>query len=647
MRAFLQAVALGLFLTVPLWDSVASPKKKEWTVMVYMAADNNLAIAGLDDLEEMEKAGGSSSDVQFVVQAEFSKDNLAQYGLRKPQNFQRPNYHTFRYPVVKSRNLYGPEGKVKDIGNRNMTLASELSSFIKWAKKTYPAKRYALVLWNHGGGVQGLLQDETSAGYDLMSLQTLRSALQSAGKVDLIDFDMCLMASYEVFNVLDGMTDYVVASQEVVPGAGNPYQPIFKALRRKPKMTPRALSLLIAQKYNDSYHDERSSTTISAFAMSGYGAFVSALDALAAASEAALTPIKTPMTSAAGAAQAYEFKVYKDIQDLLTRVVPLLPDDAAVSTLPTLVDSVDSALNSSNFLLTNLLHEGTSFGSRSVANSHGLSITLPALNGDDVFDTGGPGSLANYLTQVPGTQWSSFVNAYVGVGVPQDVVDLGDERPSWYLVWNSAAERNSAEVDLAIVEPDGNFYFPYLGTVTPNGTLTPDSVQSGEPFEGFSFQRFIAPGTYYLFGMLYADPNDYRPLVDVAYRTSPTASYQSLYSPNYPVLNLDYSFRNDPDASFQTLFDNTYTDFKLLATWCFGSGCPSSTHAASAAGSLGAQSLPMMTEEQKKTFAKVLHERRTLRATPRPRVHAPEAAISSGGREDLGNAYFREHVYKK
>jgi hypothetical protein len=41
-------------------------KKARWTLLVYMAADNNLARQGRRDLEEM-LAVGASSDVHVVV----------------------------------------------------------------------------------------------------------------------------------------------------------------------------------------------------------------------------------------------------------------------------------------------------------------------------------------------------------------------------------------------------------------------------------------------------------------------------------------------------------------------------------------------------------------------------------------------------
>ena len=42
-----------------------------------------------------------------------------------------------------------------------MTDPTTLKNFITWRSRTYPANHYLLVLWNHGGGYTGLIQDQT------------------------------------------------------------------------------------------------------------------------------------------------------------------------------------------------------------------------------------------------------------------------------------------------------------------------------------------------------------------------------------------------------------------------------------------------------------------------------------------------------
>ena len=55
--------------------SNASSKAKKWTIMVYMAGDNNLDSAALRDIAEMAKVG-STKDVNVLVQLDRIEDKL-------------------------------------------------------------------------------------------------------------------------------------------------------------------------------------------------------------------------------------------------------------------------------------------------------------------------------------------------------------------------------------------------------------------------------------------------------------------------------------------------------------------------------------------------------------------------------------------
>lgn len=51
----------------------------KWTVMVYMAADNNLEYYGVEDMNELEHAG-SSQEVNIIVQFDRHEDDNIQSG---------------------------------------------------------------------------------------------------------------------------------------------------------------------------------------------------------------------------------------------------------------------------------------------------------------------------------------------------------------------------------------------------------------------------------------------------------------------------------------------------------------------------------------------------------------------------------------
>ena len=104
---------------------------------------------------------------------------------------------------------------------RSMADPQTLTDFIRWGERTCPAKKYALVLWGHGGGARtGLFTDELFDN-DLMYLFELKDALTGAGvRMEAVVIDACLMANLETaWSMKDG-AHWMVASEETVPGKG-------------------------------------------------------------------------------------------------------------------------------------------------------------------------------------------------------------------------------------------------------------------------------------------------------------------------------------------------------------------------------------------------------------------------------------------
>jgi len=104
---------------------------------------------------------------------------------------------------------------------RSMAEADTLADFIRWSVQTRPAKKYALVLWDHGGGSKtGIFIDELFNN-QVMYLDQLKQALASGGvRFETVLFDACLMANLETACAIQDSADYMVASEEVVAGKG-------------------------------------------------------------------------------------------------------------------------------------------------------------------------------------------------------------------------------------------------------------------------------------------------------------------------------------------------------------------------------------------------------------------------------------------
>ena len=96
-----------------------------------------------------------------------------------------------------------------------------LQDFVAWGAVKYPAKKYGLVLWDHGGGSKtGIFIDELFEN-DTMYLYELGEALRGGGVMfETVLFDACLMANVETAYIIKDYARYMVASEEVVVGQG-------------------------------------------------------------------------------------------------------------------------------------------------------------------------------------------------------------------------------------------------------------------------------------------------------------------------------------------------------------------------------------------------------------------------------------------
>ena len=180
------------------------------TIMMYMCGA---------DLES--RGGMASKDLQEMLRANIGSNiNLLVYtgGCRQWQN---------NVVSSKTNQIYQiKDGKmsllVDNVGNLPMTKPDTLSAYIKWSAKNFPADRYELIFWNHGGGsTGGYGYDERFVSAGAMSLAGINTALKDGGvNFDFVGFDTCLMATVENALVVSNYADYLIASEETEPGVG-------------------------------------------------------------------------------------------------------------------------------------------------------------------------------------------------------------------------------------------------------------------------------------------------------------------------------------------------------------------------------------------------------------------------------------------
>ena len=237
----------------------------EWTVMVYLDADNNLESAGIDDINEMEMVG-STSEVNIVVQVDrIPYSVLAANNEGYADDISNNNWtNTRRYYITQDFDPTQINSQlISNMGELNMGHPSTLINFANWAVSNYPAKKYLLVIWNHGGGFRftGLAKDiawDDTSGGDKITMSELEYALsaistQMGKNVDIVGMDACFMAMTEVAYQIKDYADILVTSEESVPNDGWPYDTILSQLVYNPTMTPNQLAANIVESYIFSY----------------------------------------------------------------------------------------------------------------------------------------------------------------------------------------------------------------------------------------------------------------------------------------------------------------------------------------------------------------------------------------------------------
>lgn len=373
---------------------------RHWTIMVYMAADNDLEPQAIRDLNELEVIG-SSPQVSVVVQV----DRTPGYDTSNDNWTGTRRYYVTRDMDTETIN----SELIGDMGELDMADPDTLAAFVGWAAGAYPAERYLLVLWNHGRGwmtettrtmelereVKAIHIDYTDNNE--MTLRDLTEALDQCPPMDVILFDACLMGMVEVAHAIRQSGEVMVASEDNVPDSGQPYDRLLARFNSNPAMSAPEASRAVIDEYVDYYLSRYSGTfTCSAIDLASVNGLVSACDQLAG--DMVGNPSEWPsVRTAQQFAQRFDFDknqyiYYKDLYDFAARLGSLTTNQALLSSCASVESAVDDAV----------LYERNSGGA--VAAAHGLSIYLPP-----------PGAmLGQYRTTdfALDTRWDEFLEAY-------------------------------------------------------------------------------------------------------------------------------------------------------------------------------------------------------------------------------------------
>ncbi|CAA6801873.1 MAG: Unknown protein [uncultured Sulfurovum sp.] len=254
--------------------------KVKLTLLIYMAADNNLDSAALNDLESIRK-GSMFSEMDIVLQLDRWEFVDAK--------------ETIRYHVK--------EGEVKEIkrmGESNTGDLRILKEFIEESAKAYPSEKLIVIIWSHGSGVddyngyEGKREryfveptpeiEEIAIAFDdsakdFLDNIELQKALDVDVNIDVLGFDACLMGMFEIVYQLRNEADVIVGSQYLEPASGWDYPRVLEDLSLDG--TSNKMGEELVKFYADYYKRESYDVTQSAFDVDKVEEVTKNLDAFA------------------------------------------------------------------------------------------------------------------------------------------------------------------------------------------------------------------------------------------------------------------------------------------------------------------------------------------------------------------------------
>lgn len=228
--------------------------QKEWTVLVYMAADaKDLHRPALQTLRSIEQGGlPADAEVDLVTQL----DLFTQPGIRrlhvlglagagtKSSDSGSEDPAQLRSPIVEYQ------------ADETTLPQQSLTEFLRWGVRNYPARRYMVVLWGHGLGwrprpaspsrlnydpanpLGGIALDESQltvldipAVHD--SLRTVSTERLGGRPFDVLATDACLMQSVEVTTELADTARFFVGSEAKFDYEGLPYPAILGMMDKR------------------------------------------------------------------------------------------------------------------------------------------------------------------------------------------------------------------------------------------------------------------------------------------------------------------------------------------------------------------------------------------------------------------------------
>lgn len=557
------------------------PNLPEWTIMVFLNADNNLELPGLYDLVEME-AAGSSDQVNVLVQIDRIDGYSAAFGdwtsARRYRIVADDNYSRIASPVL------------EDIGEVNMGDADELADFLIWGIGNYPANRYALILWDHGAGWIGISFDDSSPGDNhFLTMQDLAYALERAlsvtgvPKLDIVGFDACLMGQMEVYAAIQPYAHYAVGSEELVPGLGWDYETLLRNLYADPQME--TLQLVEHMVYDFisfyTYVDPDDFVTKSGVDLNRLPVLTAALEELALALSAEPGYTSSAVGDARAGAEGFaliyaeeaEYYAAIDLWHFASIIAQRSSDEAVTTAARQVMAAVDEVVVAAA--------HGAGY-----RQARGIAIYFPRT--DEFLD-------ADYGGQTALVRWDAFLQTYHGAGladVPRpefhivNVLDTvaGVQKPAYMDVEIIGRDIESVVLISGRYAPDGRLRLTQFDNLIPEPSYLADGSQLYVWRDGVHRDFFVwdTEATYLYDGSngdyVVMWPTSYEsPLytVEGGFRRAGTGDYVEanlVFDTVTGQLNRVWGFQSSKKSAPHEIFPETGDEFQIYNLYLSGAG---------------------------------------------------------------------------
>ncbi|MCR4742534.1 MAG: hypothetical protein K5866_06670 [Treponema sp.] len=263
-------------------DFQESGDERLWSILIYMAADNNLEAAAIEDLCELESSKINSNKVSLFAlidrnpNYDSSNDNWTGSRMYKISTGNAAGSKVIKSTEISCENIGLIAGQNSEL---DMSSTYVLSGALEYIMSRYPAENYALIVWGHGTGWRSQNQSEefdqglfkgfcSDASSDcIMTLYQFSDALKTAlgqRKLDFLGFDTCYGGEIEILYQLRDSAQYLAGSEGLIAFSGWDYKYLFDYFEDQGIYSRESLAQSTVEQFKEKYaYTNRASIIVS------------------------------------------------------------------------------------------------------------------------------------------------------------------------------------------------------------------------------------------------------------------------------------------------------------------------------------------------------------------------------------------------